>query len=125
MNYQLSSFSALILLWLLLILMLFIFFKKNDLESIFLGVAHSIAHEKPVFLKPIIKELKRLECGDVYKINSIESKLLYFFVLIGIFDRPARAAILNMLNSTEYYGCLKFRQQGINVTTLKGFLIGI
>ena len=86
-----------------------------------LGV--SVGHEKPVFeifLKPIIEELKKLEYGLVVKINSKESKLLYFYVLFGIFDKPARAAILNMVNSTGYYGCLKCSQEGINYETKKG-----
>ena len=73
-----------------------------------------------MFLKPIINELKKLEYGLIVKVNLKESKLLYFFVLFGVFDKPARAAILNMVNSTGYYGCLKCSQQGTCVETKKG-----
>ena len=73
-----------------------------------------------VFLKPIINQLKKLEYGVTFKINSRETKLLYFFVLIGVFDKPARAAILNMINSTGYYGCLKCCQKGNVIETNRG-----
>jgi hypothetical protein len=71
-------------------------------------------------LKPIINDLKRLEYGLVVKINAKESRILYFYVLIGIFDKPARAAILNMVNSTGYYGCLKCTQKGSDYETKRG-----
>ena len=100
-----------------------IFNSNDDWNSYnhILGV--SVGHEKPifeVFLKPIIIELKKLEYGLVVKINTTESKLLYFFVIFGVFDKPARAAILNMVNSTGYYGCLKCSQKGINYETKRG-----
>jgi hypothetical protein len=71
---------------------------------------------------PIINDLKKLEYGLVVKLNTKESKLLYFFVIFGIFDKPARAAILNMVNSTGYYGCLKCLQEGTNYETKKGII---
>ena len=76
--------------------------------------------KNPIFLKPIIDELMKLEYGLIVKQNSIQSKLLYFFVLIGIFDKPARAAVLNLVNSTGYYGCLKCSQEGIVIDTKRG-----
>jgi hypothetical protein len=76
-----------------------------------------------IFLKPVINELKRLEYGVIFKIDLNVSKLLYFFVLIGIFDKPARAAILNMINSTGNYGCLKCSQKGSVIETNRGAYI--
>jgi hypothetical protein len=75
----------------------------------------SVANVKPnfdVFLNPIVKELKKLEYGISFKSRNEESKLLNFFVLFGVFDKPARASILSLINSTGYYGCLKCVQIG-------------
>ena len=46
-------------------------------------------------------------------------KIIKFFVINGVFDKPARAEILNMKNSTGYYGCLKCKQIGLNMPTKK------
>ena len=71
-------------------------------------------------MKPILAELKKLEYGLIVKLNLRESKLIFFYLLIGVFDKPARASVLNMVNSTGYYGCLKCSQAGTSIETRKG-----
>ncbi len=62
------------------------------------------------FFQHIYKEIKQLEYG--IKINE---QIYKFFPIIGIFDKPARAMILNILNSTGYNSCLKCYQPGRSV----------
>jgi hypothetical protein len=79
----------------------------------FLGV--SVAITKPeleVFVTPIVKQMKILELGMAHEINN-SLKVLHFFLLFGIFDKPARALVLNIISSNGYYGCLKCIQPGI------------
>ena len=77
----------------------------------------SVAIVKPefeVFLKPIVNEMKNLELGmafDVYY-NGLK-KILKFFLIIGVFDKPARSSFLNIISYNGYYGCLKCIQPGI------------
>jgi hypothetical protein len=78
---------------------------------------------KPIFkhfLKPIIHELSLLEQGCLIKLNN-KRYLFNFFVTHGVFDKPARAAILNIKSCTGFYGCLKCMQKGEGVKTKKGF----
>jgi hypothetical protein len=61
---------------------------------------------KPIFryfLGPIIDELLVLEQGCIIKLNN--EKLLNFYVTHGVFDKPARAALLNIKSSTGFFGC--------------------
>jgi hypothetical protein len=77
---------------------------------------------KPIFnyfLKPIVRELNLLEQGCIMKLNH-EKKLLNFFVTHAVYDKPARAAILNIKSFTGFYGCLKCQQKGKSIKTKKG-----
>jgi hypothetical protein len=58
-----------------------------------------------------------LEQGSKIEQNN-EGKIVKFFLTHGVFDKPARAAILRMKLSTGYYGCLKCLQRGISLKTL-------
>ena len=40
-------------------------------------------------------------------------------MLFGLFDKPARASILNIKSSTGYSGCIKFLQTGQRYETLE------
>jgi hypothetical protein len=42
-----------------------------------------------------------------FQINSSVSKNVKFFLVAGIFDKPAKAAVLNMKASNGFYGCTK------------------
>ena len=75
----------------------------------------SVADEKPdfhIFLKPIINELRALEYVINFDMGNNKFNQIHFFVLFGVFDKPARAAVLNMINSTGYSSCLKCLQKG-------------
>jgi hypothetical protein len=76
----------------------------------------SVGDEKPnfdVFLHSLVAELKRLEYGIEIQINSSVSKNVKFFLVAGIFDKPAKAAVLNMKASNGFYGCTKCLQPGV------------
>jgi hypothetical protein len=60
--------------------------------------------------------LRELEYGLSFILDN-SYQIMKFFVLYGIFDKPARAAILNIINSTGYFGCLKCIQEGESVST--------
>ena len=68
--------------------------------------------EFEIFLTPILQEMKMLELGITFEIQRDVKKILRFFLLYGIFDKPARASILNIISSNGYYGCLKCTQPG-------------
>ena len=40
------------------------------------------------------------------------SKEIKFFLVTGVYDKPAKAAVLNMMSSTGNFGCTKCTQQG-------------
>ncbi len=57
-------------------------------------------------------QLKRLEYGIQMNMgNSIKN--VKFFLIAGVFDKPAKAAVLNMKASNGFYGCTKCLQPGI------------
>jgi hypothetical protein len=56
--------------------------------------------------------MKMLEVGVSFKIKYNFNKILKFFLISGVFDKPARAAFLNIISSTGFYGCLKCLQPG-------------
>ena len=64
-------------------------------------------------------QLKKLEYGIDLKIGN-EFKCLKFYVISGVFDKPARASILNIVNSTGFNSCLKCMQSGESIETDKG-----
>ena len=78
----------------------------------FLGL--SVGDEKPstdVFFNPIIIQLKKLELGINIEIEN-ENVDVKFFVVAGVMDKPAKAALLNMISSIGFYGCTKCLQPG-------------
>lgn len=70
------------------------------------------------FFNPITSELKKLL--EIVVNNNDLTQLYKFFLLAGTFDKPARAKVLNITNSTGNYVCLKCRQRGIEVTYNRG-----
>lgn len=82
----------------------------------FIGIC--IGHKKPdfnVFLEPLVSELKKLEQG-VRLVQNVP-KYTSFYLVAGIFDKPAKAAVLNMKSYNGFGGCTKCLQLG---ETLKG-----
>ncbi len=65
-----------------------------------------------------MNELKELERGRVFKMKN-GTKILKFFVLAGVFDKPARSSILEIKTSGRY-SCLKCLQKGVSIRTEKG-----
>ena len=63
--------------------------------------------------------MKKLENGVDFNCNN-NPRRLKFFVIMSVFDKPAKAEILNIINSTGYFGCLKCLQEGICEETCKG-----
>ena len=55
--------------------------------------------------------LKRLELGVDLEIENL-TKTRKFSVIGGVFDKPAKASILNMISSNGFYGCTKCLQPG-------------
>ena len=49
-----------------------------------------------------------------------KEKNIKFFTIAGIFDKPARAALLNIVNSTEFSSCLKCLEEGESIETNRG-----
>lgn len=75
----------------------------------------SVAYSKPkmnTFLKPIIQELMKYEYGIDVSIDKNIKDIAYFYTLHAVFDKPARADILNIKNANGSYGCLKCLQPG-------------
>ena len=50
-------------------------------------------------MNPILIELKDLEYGVDITVENVEKKRK-FFCIAGVFDKPAKAMMLNMKNST-------------------------
>lgn len=65
-------------------------------------------------------ELKELEYGISIQNADGKAKKFRFFVISGIFDKPARADILNIINCNGFYGCLKCKIPGVTHKTDKG-----
>ena len=64
----------------------------------------SVANEKPEFetlLILILNELKVLKCGVNFDFGFKKFRQIQFFLLFGIFDKPARADIMSC--SAEHY----------------------
>ena len=61
----------------------------------------------------MIIQLKKLELGIELQMSGdfFDSK---FFLIAGVFDKPAKSAVLNMISSTGFYGCTKCLQSGIS-----------
>jgi hypothetical protein len=70
-----------------------------------------------VYFNPLVIKLKNLELGIKLEINQIISDVK-FFLIAGVFDKPAKSAILNMISSIGFYGCTKCLQPGISLKAL-------
>jgi hypothetical protein len=74
--------------------------------------------------------LKKLEYGIELKINNTIQNTK-FFLVAGVFDKLAKATVLNMKASNGFYGCTKCLQPGVtfkdgengNFTFFKLYLI--
>ena len=94
--------------------------QRFCLESII--VAGLFVGTKPNFdilMKPIVAQLKSLEYGLIMQQNNFSTKILRFYLLFGIFDKPARTSILNTKTSNGYFGCIKCLQPGQRYKTLE------
>jgi hypothetical protein len=68
---------------------------------------------------PIVNNLKELEVGLKLAVVEHEYRIFKFYAIHGVYDKPARADILNIKNSTGYFGCVKCRQRGESFKTRK------
>lgn len=74
-----------------------------------------------VFSK-LLSQLKKLELGiNIGKENTYFNTKI--FLIMAIFDKPARASALNIVNSTGFFGCLVCRQKGMSIVTKSIFCI--
>jgi hypothetical protein len=64
----------------------------------------------------LIVSLKKLELGAAIIFKDI-SKKIKFFLVAGVYDKPARSAILNMVSCIGFYGCTKCSQPGKSYKT--------
>jgi len=71
------------------------------------------------FLMPLYKELRELEMGLNVKLCD-ETKTFYFFLILGVCDKPARNEITNMKSANGYFGCLKCLIKGESVPFSNG-----
>ena len=55
-------------------------------------------------------DLKKLEYGLPIRFKDDSTRNMRFFALIGVFDKPARA---NMIQYNENFGCLQCLQKGL------------
>lgn len=84
-------------------------------------MSYEKAQMQYVFSK-LLSQLKKLELGiNIGKENTYFNTKL--FLIIAIFDKPARAAALNIVNSTGFFGCLVCRQKGMSIKTKSIFYI--
>ncbi|CAF1024132.1 unnamed protein product, partial [Brachionus calyciflorus] len=80
----------------------------------------SISNGKPdlnILLEKIIKELRILEIGISFLKNTYEN--IKFFLIAGVFDKPARSSVLCHTSSNGFYGCIKCLQIGVRITKEK------
>lgn len=60
-----------------------------------------------IFIEPLYEKLRSLELGIKIYLPNDEIKKYYFYLLLGVCDKPARNEITNMKSSNGFYGCLK------------------
>ena len=92
---------------------------------ILLFVGISVGQSKPefnFFMKPLVTALKNLEYGISLNIHGQIKDNIKFYVINGVYDKPARAAVLMMISSNGFYGCLICLQPGESIATEKGML---
>ena len=74
-------------------------------------------------MKPIVSELKKLERGIILELrdnDKIIRKNIQFYLIAGVFDKPAKASVLNMISYNGFGGCTKCLQLGETHTTANG-----
>ncbi|CAF1043166.1 unnamed protein product [Brachionus calyciflorus] len=81
----------------------------------------TLSNGKPnlnIILDKLKSDLKELELG----INVLENEFLIvkFYVIAGVFDKPARSSILCINSTNGYHSCLKCIQPGKRVNTERG-----
>ena len=108
--------------WLLQVVFFFIKIELNYfiLNKLFIGVSVGPKPDFSVFLQPIINELKVLECGSIFECDGGRQEVLGFYTISGVFDKPARAAVLNIKSVNCYYACLYCLQEGVQAQSSKG-----
>ena len=95
-------------------------------NNYFLFKGICVGNSKPdlgIFLKPIVSEMKRIERGislEFRKENELVIKPVKFFLIAGIFDKPAKSSILNMMSYNGFGGCTKCLQLGETYKTQNG-----
>ena len=72
-----------------------------------------------LFFSPIVEKLKDIEYGKIFKIKKID-QLIKGYVLYGVFDKPARASVFNLIASNGYHSCLKCIQSGSTIKNKNG-----
>ena len=73
-----------------------------------------------IFFKPLIINLRKLELGIKLKLDNNLEKEFKFFTISSVFDKPAKAAILNIISSNGFNGCHMCLQPGQTFHTEKG-----
>lgn len=68
------------------------------------------------FFTDMALTLKSLELGVEIK-YSRDSRICKFYLLFAVFDKPARASSLNLVNSTGFFSCLQCLQRGKSIKT--------
>jgi hypothetical protein len=82
----------------------------------------SVGYKKPdfaTFMTPIMANIVSLQYGVQIQFKNKENSLKQFFLISAVFDKPARAAILNMKSSNSYDGCLKCYQTSVPLNESK------
>lgn len=88
-------------------------------------VALSVAEQKPnfhIFFNEIVTQLSILELGFDLSLSNIVRKTK-FFLIAAIFDKPAKAPILNMNQYNGNFGCTKCEQPGETAKGVSNSLI--
>ncbi|CAF0936386.1 unnamed protein product [Brachionus calyciflorus] len=94
--------------------------KRFSFENVIVG-GLSVSNGKPnlgILLERIKNELKYLEFGINFFGNYYQR--IKFYLIAGIFDKPARSNVININASNGYYSCLKCLQPGERIKTERG-----
>ena len=67
-----------------------------------------------ILLKPTLSKLNKLEVNGIKIKTADRSKIMKCKLLIGVFDLPARAMAVNMVQFNGYYGCLVCLDEGLH-----------
>ncbi|CAF1128542.1 unnamed protein product, partial [Brachionus calyciflorus] len=86
--------------------------KRFCLQNVIVaGLSVSFGKPNMDNLLGLIKnDLLKLEYGFSINIDGYQN--YKFFLMAAVFDKPARAAVLNVINSYGYFGCIKCYQKG-------------